>query len=52
MEEYLQYRVHETGVSHIEEPERSLSIVPLPVESNRVQRFDCFRWLRSLDGCR
>lgn len=52
VEEYLQHRVHETGVSHIEESERPLSSVPFPVESNCVQRFDCFRWLRSLDGCR
>lgn len=49
VEEYLQHRIHKTGVSHIEESERPLSIVPIPVQNLCVQRFDCFGWLRGLD---
>lgn len=49
VEEYLEHRVHEAGVSHIEESKGPLFIVPFPVQDDFVQRFDCFRWLRDLD---
>jgi len=49
VEEYLQHRVHEAGVSHIEESEGLLFSVPFPVQNNCVQRLDCLRWLRGLD---